>query len=680
MEGQIERTGKTPIYADYGTMYALCDQQNPPESWKDIVKKCAPPNGPKAVVIPPYQRKLVWDEDDIDAIVHSKSNLFGTVILATFSEKNPWILIDGLQRFATVTAFLVALYDEVLAPKPNNTTAAPYFESISLQYQRLSPVYHHNHEMLMTHGRTGIKNSYKKLYSDVKKYVLEKIDCTPEQFGKDMTITLLQKQIAVDPYHGFTSEIELVNTFLEINSTGVDLSKLDLLRTLIITKAFQLGWSEDSIEEVENSFTEVFQPTKTNNFTKLLGTQIYNVMSELQTNDPKFIFPNWDSIDKRTFDDLFQYIETVYSLRKEDLPGDKTKYLFPYLAEIFRCGGLPFAAYIWFYYKNHYLKFLNLKKQFEEKLISDNIASKMDEQSAKIEAYKDIKKILNGHEELKNLQRELLIKPGIAGHASEERRSEINQRIEEIYKEESEFAGLFDNLPDFLNGDLETSSDSLLFLRAAIRRVIDGSIGRTDFVVQNTMNETYSTLEEVAKALNPEDAAGSLSVAPSKGWLVGRLLTINKVNSQLVFNACLLPKRTNTNLDFEPLIYSNRTGFWNIDHLIPDSDKDENQSGYNNIQHIVNFAPLEADKNNLASSAPCYDKLSPKNLYDQAKDRHEYCKWLVDIHFVNHKNDVKELVNGVEYHPLNIQSKLIEGTKISSERIEKIQELLTSRL
>ena len=679
MEGQIERTGKTPIYADYGTMYALCDQQNPPEQWSDLLKKCAPPNGPKPVVIPPYQRKLVWGEEDIDAIVHSKSNLFGTVILATFSEKNPWILIDGLQRFATVTAFLVALYDEVLAPTPNNSTAAPHFESISLQYERLNPVYKHNHDMLMTHGRTGIKNSYKQLFSEVKKYVLEKIKDEPEKFGADMTLTLLQKQIAVDPYHGFTSEIELVNTFLEINSTGVDLSKLDLLRTLIITKAFQLGWSEDSIETVENSFTDVFQPTKTNNFTKLLGTQIYNVMSELQSSDPKFIFPNWDTIDKKTFDDLFEYIETVYSLRKETVSGDKTQYLFPYLAEIFRCGGLPFAAYVWFYYKNHYLKFLEKKKKFQDQLISENI-KKMDEQSAKIEAYKTIKKILTGHEESKNLQRELTIEPGIIGHPSEERKYEINKKLKEISDNEHQFTGLFENLPDFLNGDLETTSDSLLFLRAATRRVIDGSIGRTDYVVQNTMNMTYSTLEEVAKALNPEDSAGSLMGNPSEGWLTGRLLTINRRDSQLVFNSCLLPKRGDINLEFNPLIYSNRTGFWNIDHLIPDSDKDENQSGFSNMQHIVNFAPLESDKNNLASAAPCFDKLSPKNLYDQVKSRHEYCEWLVDTHFVNHRNDKKELVNGIEYHPLNIQSKLIEGTDISSERIQKIQEILTSRL
>ena len=59
MEGQIDRIGKTPVFADYGTMYAICDQQNPPDTWSDLVKKCAPPNGPKPVVIPPYQRKLV---------------------------------------------------------------------------------------------------------------------------------------------------------------------------------------------------------------------------------------------------------------------------------------------------------------------------------------------------------------------------------------------------------------------------------------------------------------------------------------------------------------------------------------------------------------------------------------------------------------------------------------------
>jgi len=327
VEGQIERTGKTPVFADYGTMFALCDPANPPETWSNELKNCSPPKGPKPLTIPPYQRKLVWKEDDLDALVNSKSNLFGTAILASFSQTNPWILIDGLQRFATVTAFLVALYDEVISPTPNQSEEAEYFNSISIQYQRLSPVYKHNHKMLLEHGRVGIKNSYKILFETTQKYVLEHMKENAEEFGEQMTLTLQQRQIAVDPYTGFNDRTELVSTFLEINSTGVNLSKLDLLRTIILSQTLTTGWSDDTIDNFENKFTEVFQPNKTNKFTSTLGTQMYNVMAEADDCKPQYIFPNWNSINKQTFDEFFEYIEKLYSLRKETIPGDKTKYL-----------------------------------------------------------------------------------------------------------------------------------------------------------------------------------------------------------------------------------------------------------------------------------------------------------------------------------------------------------------
>ena len=94
-----------------------------------------------------------------------------------------------------------------------------------------------------------------------------------------------------------------------------------------------------------------------------LGTQ--NAGTVIRGSDPSFIFPNWNSIKKQDFDDFFEYIQKVWDLTKDKQTNDNTKWKWPYLSEIAPYK-LPFCMVIWFYYKNHYRKFIDLKRSFEE--------------------------------------------------------------------------------------------------------------------------------------------------------------------------------------------------------------------------------------------------------------------------------------------------------------------------
>jgi len=734
-QGQITRDGSCPTFAAYCTNFCVVDPTSDPpvtrESYPDELQRCAlrssGTGGPQDIRIPAWQRKLVWDEENIDDLIHTQSSMYGTVILSKGpAQTDSWILIDGLQRFSVGTAILFSLYDKVLAPSPNNQSEARYFTTIKNQIGNLSPVFIWNHNMLLNHGRTGIKKSYKRMFDEIEKYIIKNLNDDPEQFGKDMSTALLVRQIAVDPYSGFLEPSELLKTFIEINRTGEPLNKLDLLRANLIEQMGKCNFPVTMIDELENQFTEVFQPQKGSAYYTNLGTQLYNIMfvlpdtGQLGTqntgqmiigNDPKYVFPRWNNIEKQDFDDLFEYVQNVWDLTKEKQPTDRTKWKWPYMAEI-SVYKLPFIMLIWFYYKNHYLQFLRVKHDFEEQKKLEikskslqipleelqnriDAGDKLDFEAANNQAKEEIQEIILNHAKLSELKTELTT----ANDNSEtDRIDELDQEIKSILDKERPFPGLFDDLPDFLDGDLDTEDDKVKFYRAMVRKVLDGNIGKTEKILHEIMRGTLTSMDEVSEALNP-DNAGTITGPANENWLKGKLMTAKKTGGtpKLVFNACLLPLRgqsTASQVPFKPMIFRNGTGFYNIDHLIPDSKSDENLRGYNELQTLVNLAPLEWEKNNSALATPCSLKLSTSLIYDTIKGIHPYCKWLVDEHYTQHQNDKKVYpISGTsstqsneddssKRHPFDSQVNLLEGhqNSIAIERISKLVEILTPRL
>src|SRR5574339_245872 len=197
-----------------------------------------------------------------------------------------YILVDGLQRFATATALLEKLYPLVLSPNPIEQTASKYFETLERAVSRHQPVFSHNNKVLLNHERKALIGSYQRLVTDIENLIKERIHSDPKSFAEQVRIMFIDKQVAIDPYRGFTRNRELTNTFINLNSQGVDLTDVDLLRSELVNKAFERKWSPNEIQEMENDFTEVFTSDAKKEL-GVLGKIVYDVITK---GSPEKIF------------------------------------------------------------------------------------------------------------------------------------------------------------------------------------------------------------------------------------------------------------------------------------------------------------------------------------------------------------------------------------------------------
>ncbi len=356
----ISRNGHTPPYYEYGTKFVIVKDKN---STKQQLDPSVSVTDPHMVYIPAYQRKLVWKKDDIKELVNTKSNLYGTVILATWSTdpESPMTLVDGLQRLGVITAFLYHLYPLVLSQSPSDQTNAPFFNRLSINAERYHPVYEQNQEILLNHYRIGIRESYKELSDTIQSFIEDELHSAPQEFAEKIIASFMDRYIAIDPYYGFKTDKELTDTFLNINSTGVALTEVDLLRSQILSQVYSLGWPEQETLDFENDFTEVFQPQKGGNKSgmKVLGGNLYSVIQEdratkIHPNPKEFLFKTWDKLDKKETESLLDYLNDAINAGDERL-ANKTR-MWKELSEIYRCGDLPFAIAVWYFYKEYYQK------------------------------------------------------------------------------------------------------------------------------------------------------------------------------------------------------------------------------------------------------------------------------------------------------------------------------------
>jgi len=342
----LNRPGETPPFFEYAVKYAVKDaHSNTDESengteWEKLEQDF----DPNPITIPPYQRKIVWKEDQLEAFLDSKSVLFGTVILATSSgQDEPLILLDGLQRFATATAILHCLYPLVLAPDASRKDVMGHFKRLAGEVSAKQPIIEHNHKSLIEKTtRTGIRKSYVDLYEKVESLITEKLK-KPEDFAKTIIKTFINKQIAIDKYYGFKNTGELIQTFININSTGINLKEVDLLRSEILQQAEHKHWPDEDIVDIENRLTEIFQSGKITG-AKVLGKHLYDAF----VRDPTIVFKRWNELERTDVDELLTFIHNIYVATEEK--NDKGK-LHPYLYEAFQCGHVPFAITTWFFYK-----------------------------------------------------------------------------------------------------------------------------------------------------------------------------------------------------------------------------------------------------------------------------------------------------------------------------------------
>ena len=341
----IDRPGLTPYFFEYPLLYGLIDKS----------KNKTPPKNLRITEfqIPSYQRRIVWNKQNIRDFIESEAVLFGTVIMALEKSEEPITLLDGLQRFATATALLNSLYDPILAPKPNRPELIDRFETLRMRVSAHAPIFKYNNSVFREYSRAGVRNTYRRLYGDVEQIINEalKEDEKTEEFIKNINSVFLDKQVAIDKYHNFKSTAQLIQTFINMNSTGINLDEADLLRSMIVQQADKLQWDDTEVEQMENRFTEIFQGKLVG--TRTLGKHLYKAMLK----DPQIVFENWNSLKSDDVEHLLEFIDDFHAaIPKRIIYKDETENneKYSYMFEIKQCGDLPCAITIWYFYKHVY--------------------------------------------------------------------------------------------------------------------------------------------------------------------------------------------------------------------------------------------------------------------------------------------------------------------------------------
>lgn len=309
------------------------------------------------VHIPTYQRGISWVVDNVQEFLQSDSVLLGNVILAQFSRQpgnatvrhlspnvNQYhVLVDGLQRLAVGTSLLALLHPLVLAQNATLQHEAPLFSGLSALVLSRSPAYLHNDNEFLNHPRKAIKDQYLALRNSLVRWIEDyRSSNRMAELARLVTQTMTVKQVAIDVYFNFSGPIELMNTFLGLNTVRVDLGPVDLLRSYIVEKAQSDGWPAAEIEEMENDFTELF--VNDDRPDKELLAFVKVVLDAIRSNtNANRVFPSWSSTLLRS--EVDNFLDFVNAFKSSS--GD------PYFDEIRSCGSVPFAIVMCFYYNRH---------------------------------------------------------------------------------------------------------------------------------------------------------------------------------------------------------------------------------------------------------------------------------------------------------------------------------------
>ncbi|MGA6840606.1 GmrSD restriction endonuclease domain-containing protein [Priestia megaterium] len=339
----IQRSGPVPPFYDYVTNKALIPHNG--ANSQAIINLGVH----EWMEIPRYQRGISWEIENVEEFLNSPSILLGNVILAQFPHNgqfqnlqsgNYLILVDGLQRFSVGTMILAILHSKVFSTgAPFHSANSQNFANLMARVFPLSPVYLHNDHELLNHPRNAIANQYRILRGKVESYIHEKLlNGQGSQLASLVQNTFLNRQVATDIYFNFSGPVEIMNTFLGINTVRVDLSPVDLLRALIIEKGASSGWSAIEIDDVENDFTSIF----TNNDkpdTSLLPF-VNVILRSLRINGSR-VFPSWNgTLLRPEVDDFLDFVQAFKN------PAHSNGYF----QEIKECGSNPFAILLSYYY------------------------------------------------------------------------------------------------------------------------------------------------------------------------------------------------------------------------------------------------------------------------------------------------------------------------------------------
>lgn len=332
----IQRAGDTPPFVELPLRYVVVDSTLPPPSPAIMALN------PTSITIPSFQRGIEWGKDEVESLLSSPAVLYGTVIFGSFPSQ-PQVLIDGLQRFATATALLDQLYMPVLQPNPVQQGAAPYFQRLRARVSYYHPIVEYNVDALSNHKRRAILNSFLRLYAAVGDLVQkELVPNRVQAFASKVERMLLDRQVAIDPYFNFVNLSQMTGTFVTLNTSGLELSPVDLVRSRIVDQASNVGWTARAIARMEDRFTDVFETAGPKIHLRALAKAVDEVVRDSSTVG--CLFPNWAALQPTDVDQFIDFIDA--SMTAGQMGGSG------YFRELQQCSPAIFALTVLYYFRD----------------------------------------------------------------------------------------------------------------------------------------------------------------------------------------------------------------------------------------------------------------------------------------------------------------------------------------
>jgi hypothetical protein len=247
--------------------------------------------------VPDYQRGYVWDQERVSDFIgsiidhfeteKSKSYFIGAAVFESTKDSNRYFVVDGQQRLSTIFIIICAAYNLLKLYGANEKLLTSVLAEYLSKYNRKEEI----NQLKIEHTDPDCKNAFNSIlngndqipsgvsrsaenifvaYKVAKTILQEK--CEEEEVAvkkdkKQNKIKILENFI--DHFEKTTilpfisqSRDESLTVFETLNSKGVGLSNIDILKSLLFESVKEDDDAWDELTKHWNSFVNLFEPLK----------------------------------------------------------------------------------------------------------------------------------------------------------------------------------------------------------------------------------------------------------------------------------------------------------------------------------------------------------------------------------------------------------------------------------
>jgi uncharacterized protein with ParB-like and HNH nuclease domain len=279
----------------------------------------------KTFVIPVYQRDYAWKienckklwEDLVELNKTQKPTHFLGTIVNIYDKQEEWVIIDGQQRLATISLFLLAL-ENYLKDKVEKTEEEKNLQEDILDYYLINKRSSNKDKRIRLKPNKRDRYYFEKLFENYKNIRAESNIILNYQFFYEK---FSQEEFSTIQAFELFKKLEIVNIELEknyddpqlifesLNSTGIDLSDGDLIRNYIL-----MDLESNTQEKFYNQYW-----TKIENLTNDVAEFIRNfLMFRLQKNVTQ--------TKRATYNEFKKYAEIKFDRNSEKMLQELLEY------------------------------------------------------------------------------------------------------------------------------------------------------------------------------------------------------------------------------------------------------------------------------------------------------------------------------------------------------------------